>query len=114
MTEAAVHPIHSPMNTRRMMVEFFGTYKFVLAMLGGMMLSTPIWQDVPTVMGWIGVGVALVGMVAQVVKILYDLGENKRKAAAERRVQEEHEAKMALYRAHVEAGELKEAGEVLG
>ena len=105
----------SPMNnTKAMAINFLTTYKFMLAMMSGMVLSVPIWRDVPTVMGWVGVGVAIIGAVAQVVKILHDLGDERRREAAERRLQEEHEAKMALNRAHLAAGRWKEAEEVLG
>jgi hypothetical protein len=113
MTEA-IQTYHSPVNTKRMIFSFISTYKFVLTMMGGLMLTVPIWQDVPTLMGWVGLVVAAIGAVAQVVKIFHDLAEGRRKEAQEKRVQEEHDAKMGLYRTHLEAGRLKEAEEVLG
>lgn len=75
-------------------------------MMGGMMLSVPIWQDVPTLMGWVGLAVAAIGAVAQVVKILHDMGDERRKA-------ELHRERMQLIGKFKELGDWEKVREML-
>ncbi len=69
-------PIH---NTKKnVLMEMYGSYKFILWAMGGVLLSVPIWENVPTLMGWVGLAVAVIGAVAQVVKIVIDWQKAKR------------------------------------